>query len=158
MIYPGEYVTGLVRTTNVQCPVVGGYITARLQVQGDLVHSATSDGLNESGYNANSTMVVVENTGQNKVTMQLLGTNDYTSGPRENLGGTLTVVPYGKKSVTVTPRHTYLEVFTPAGTSSLRMQLSSRLRWDELAFDKTDAYYPSFLWNAKNPIVDAVAP
>ena len=62
------------------------------------------------------------------------------------------------ESVTVTPRHTYLEVFTPAGTSSLRMQLSSRLRWDELAFDKTDAHYPPFLWNVKNPIVDAVAP
>ena len=156
MIFPGEYPAALVRTTSIRCPVVGGYITARLQAQGDLVHSATSDGLNESGYNPNTTMVVVENTGQNQFTLQLLGTNDYTSGPRENIGAAVTLVPQGRASFSATPRHTYLEVFTPAGTSALQMQLSSRLRWDELGFDKTDAFYPPFLWNAKNPLTAAV--
>ena len=156
MIFPGEYPDSLVRTTNVRCPVVGGYITARLQAQGDLVHSATSDGLSESGYNPNTTMVVIENAGQNAFTMQLLGTNDYTSGPRENIGAAVTLVPSGKKTYSVVPRHTYLEVQTTAGTSALQMQLSSRLRWDELGFDKTDPFYPPFLWNAKNPITSAV--
>lgn len=156
MINPGEYPQPLVRTTNVQCPVVGGYYTARLQVQGDLVHSATADGLNESGYVDNTTMVVVENTGQNAFTMQLVGTNDYTSGPRENVGAAKTLVPLGRTTYSVVPRHTYLEVRGLAGTSTLRMQLSSRLKWDELGFDKTDAFYPPFLWNVKNPIATAV--
>lgn len=158
MIFPGEYPEALVRTTSVRCPVVGGYITARLQVQGDLVHSATSDGLDESGYNPNTTMVVLENTGNSAFKMQLLGTNDYTLGPRENIGVNQTLVPCGKTSFAATPRHTYLEVFTTEGTSALRMQLSSRLRWDELGFDKTDPFYPPFLWNAKNPRTEAVGP
>jgi len=159
MIYPGEYVAGLVRTTNVQCPLVGGYITARLQVQGLPVLSTgtTSSGtgqpgsLSESGYAPNTTMVVVENSGQNSVTMQLVGTNDYTSGPRENVGAAQALVPYGRTAYSVTPRHTYLEVFTVAGTSALRMQLSSRLKWDMLGFDKTDLVYAPQLWQARTP-------
>jgi len=156
MIYPGEYPQPLVRPTNVQCPVMGGYITARLQVQGDLVHSATSDGLDESGYVDNTTMVVVENTGRNTFSMRLVGTNDYTSGPRENVGAVQTLVPSGRVNYSVVPRHTYLEVLGISGTSALRMQLSSRLRWDELGFDKRDAYYPPVLVNAKNPLTGAV--
>lgn len=156
MINPGEYPQPLVRTTNVQCPVVSGYITARLQVQGDLVHSATADGLSESGYVDNTTMVVVENTGAQSFTMQLLGTNDYTSGPRENVGAVKTLVPLGRTTYSVVPRHTYLEVRTLSGTSALRMQLSSRLRWDQLGFDKTDPFYPPVLVNAKNPLTSAV--
>lgn len=156
MINPGEYPQPLLRTTNVQCPVVSGYITARLQVQGDLVHSATADTLVESGYVDNTTLVTVENTGQNSFSMQLLGTNDYTSGPRENVGAVQTLVPLGRTMYSVTPRHTYLEVKGITGTSALRMQLSSRLRWDELGFDKTDPFYPAPLWNVKNPIATAV--
>jgi hypothetical protein len=156
MIYPGEYPQPLIRTTNVQCPVLGGYITARLQVQGNPVHSATGDGLNESGYVDNTTMVVVENTGRNTCAMRLLGTNDYTSGPRENVGAAQTLVPSGRVSYNVVPRHTYLEVSGLSGTTTLRMQLSSRLRWDELGFDKTDAFYPPSLVSAKNPLTGAV--
>jgi hypothetical protein len=162
MIYPGEYPEGLVRTTNVQCAVVGGYVTARLQVQGEPVLSAgtVSVGggvLSESGYVANTTMVTVENTGLNSFTMRLLGTNDYTSGPRENIGAAQTLVPLGRTQYSVVPRHTYLEVFTTSGTSALKMQLSSRLKWDELGFAKTDPFYPPFLWNVKNPITSAVS-
>lgn len=156
MIYPGEYPDSAVRTTNVRCPVVGGYITARLRVQGDLVHSATSDGLVESGYNPNTTMVVLENTGAQALLMQLLGTNDYALGPRENVGVAKTLAPQGKASYSVVPRHAYLEVKGITGTSALRMQLSSRLRWDELGFAKTDPVYPPFLWNVKNPIASSV--
>ena len=152
MIYPGEYPEARVRTTNVRCPIVGGYVTSRLQVQGDLVLSTMPGTLSESGYNPNTTMVVVENDGANTFSMQLLGTNDYTSGPRENVGAAKTLVPKGKTSYSVTPRHMYLEVKGIAGTSALRMQLSSRLRWDILGFDKTDPLYPPALWNLKNPL------
>jgi len=156
MIYPGEYPQPLVRTTNVQCPVVGGYITARLQVQGDLTQSATASTLTGSGYVDNTTMVTVENTGLNTFSMQLLGTNDYTSGPREDVGTIKTLVPNGRTVYSVVPRHTYLEVKGVSGTAALRMQLSSRLRWDALGFDKTDPFYPPQLVNAKNPLTGAV--
>lgn len=149
MIHPGEYAQPLVRTTNVQAPVVGGYVTSRLQVIGEPVSGT-------SGYVDNTTMVVMENTGQQAVTVRLQGCNDYVSGPREWVGASQTVVPLGRTSYSVTPRHTYLEVKGISGTSAIRMQLSSRLKWDQLGFDKADPFYPPFLVNAKNPLTSAV--
>ncbi len=149
MIYPGEYVEPLVRTTYVQAPVVGGYVTSRLQVMGEPVTSV-------SGYVDNTTMVVLENTGSQTVSVRLQGTDDYVSGPREWVGGQQTVVPLGRTSYSVTPRHHYLEIKGISGTSAVRMQLSSRLKWAELGFDKTDPFYPPFLFNAKNPLTSAV--
>jgi len=157
MIFPGEYPQPLTRVTNVQAPVVGGYVTVRLQAQGDLVLSASSgSGLNESGYVDNTTMVTMENTGANTVSVRLQGCNDYTSGPREWVGAQQTVVPSGRTVYSVTPRHLYLELQGISGTSAVRMQLASRLKWDELGFDKTDPFYPPFLFNARNPLTFAV--
>ena len=163
MIYPGEYPQPLERVTNVQVPVVGGYITSRLQVQGDLVYSTATFGtsvstgtLPESGYVDNFTAVMMENTGANTVAVQLLGSNDYTSGPRENVGAIQTLVPLGRTRYGVNPRHTYLELNCLSGTSAIRMQLSSRLKWDELGFDKSDPFYPPFLVNARNPLTYSV--
>jgi hypothetical protein len=164
MQYPGEYPQPLTRTTNVQCPVVASYITARLQVQGErgivtVAAYGTSTGT-LSGFSENLTMVSVHNTGPQDAGFFLLGTDDYVSGPRENLvtvnAGTVNVVRDGHRTLVVYPRHTYMEVKGFTGTSTLRMQLSSRLRWDQLGFDKTDPYYPPFLYNAKNPLTGAV--
>ena len=149
MIYPGEYPQPLLRTTNVQVPVIGGYVTSRLQVMGEPVQPA-------SGWVENTTMVVMENTGAQAVTVRLQGCNDYVSGPREWVGAAQTVVPSGRTSYSVTPRHTYLEIKGISGTSAVRMQLSSRLKWNELGFDKTDPFYPPVLFNAKNPLTSAV--
>lgn len=164
MNYPGEYPQPLTRTTNVQCPVVAGYVTARLQVQGErgrvtVAAYGTSTGT-LSGFVDNLTMVSVHNTGGQNAAFFLLGTDDYTSGPRENLitvnAGTANVVRDGHTTLAVYPRHTYMEVKGFSGTSALRMQFNSRLRWDELGFDKTDPFYPPFLWNNKNPLTTAV--
>lgn len=164
MQYPGEYPQPLTRVTNVQCPVVAGYITARLQVQGErgqVVVAATGTATGTlSGNMENMTMVSVHNTGPQNAAFFLLGTDDYTSGPRENLvtvnSGTAAVVREGHTTLLVYPRHTYLELKGFTGTSFLRMQLASRLRWDELGFDKTDPFYPPHLFNAKNPLTGAV--
>lgn len=149
MIYPGEYVEGLVRTTTVQAPVVGGYVTTRLQVMGEPVIAS-------SGFVDSTTAVVLENTGIQTVSVRLQGCNDYTSGPREWVGAEKTVVPSGRVTYSVTPRHTYLEIKGISGTSAMKAQLSSRLKWQEMAFDKTDPYYPPQLFNAKNPLTSAV--
>lgn len=153
MNYPGEYPQPLIRTTNVQCPVVAGYVTARLQVQGNPKIAL-------SGFVDNTTMVEVHNTGAANAAFFLLGTDDYISGPRENLitvnAGTASVVREGHTTLSIKPRHNYLEVKGFSGTSALRMQFSSRLKWDELGFDKTDPFYPPFLWNVKTPLTSAV--
>lgn len=149
MIYPGEYAQPLVRVTNVQALAVGGYVTSRLQVMGEPVIAT-------SGYVDSTTMVLMENTGGQTVTVRLQGCDNYTSGPREWLGAEQTVVPMGRTTYSVTPRHTYLEVQGISGTSTVHMQLSSRLKWNQLGFDKTDPFYPPFLFNAKNPLTSAV--
>ena len=149
MIYPGEYVEGLLRTTNVMAPVVGGYVTSRLRVQGEPTVST-------SGWVDATTAVVIQNTGIQSVTVRLQGCADYLSGPREWVGASQTVVPSGRTTYSVTPRHTYLEVKCLSGTSAIKMQLSSRLKWEQLGFDKSDPYYPPFLFNARNPLTAAV--
>lgn len=153
MIYPGEYPQPLQRVTNVQCPVVAGYITSRLQVQGYPINAL-------SGYADNTTVVTVQNTGPADAAFFLLGTDDYISGPRENLvavnAGTVAIVREGHRQLVVYPRHTYLEVKGFSGTSSLRMQFSSRLKWDELGFDRTDPYYPPGLYTVRTPTTAAV--
>ncbi len=164
MNYPGEYPQPLIRTTNVQCPVVAGYVTARLQRQGELgqvVVAATGTATGTlSGFSDNLTMVSVHNTGPQNVAFFLQGCNDYISGPRENLitvnSGTASVVRDGHTTLAVYPRHTYLEVKGFSGTSAVRMQLNSRLRWDQMGFDKTDPFHPPFLWNNRNPLTTSV--
>jgi len=132
--------------------MVGGFVTARLQVQGQLVHSATSDGLSGSGYADNTAQVTVENTGVNTFQLQLIGTNDYTSGPRENVGPAQTLNSRGRTIYSVIPRHKYLEVWANTGTSSLRMQISSRLRYSELGFSKDDPLYPPAIWGKRKTL------
>lgn len=149
MNYPGEYVEGLVRTTTVQAPVLGGYVTSRLRVQGEPINA-------ESGWADNLTAVVMQNTGASFVSLRLQGCNDYTSGPREWVGAQQTIAPQGRVSYSVNPRHTFLEIKGISGTSFVKAQLSSRLKWEEMAFDKTDPFYPPFLFNAKNPLTAAV--
>ena len=150
MNYPGEHPAGILRSTVVQCPVVGGYVTARLQVMGE------PGTVQVSGFSPNATMVAATNTGGNSVTFRLQGTDDYTLGPWEWVGGALTLVPSGGTNVTVYPRHHYLELAGQTGTSTVRVQFSSRLRWNELGFAKTDPRYPPSLWTVKNPLATSV--
>lgn len=150
MIYPGEYPQPLLRTTNVKSPVVAGYVTARLQVQGDPGTVAVS------GYADNTATILAENVGENTCAFRLQQTNDYTSGPWEWLGNAQSLVPQGRTTFTVVPRQKYVEVKGLTGTSVVHSQISSRLRWDILGFDKTDPVYPPFLWQAKSPTTSAV--
>ena len=149
MTYASEYSQPLTRTTHVQCPVLSGYVTARLRVMGEPTISV-------SGFADNTTLVSLTNTGNNAVGLRLQGTDDYTSGPREWVGAAQTLVPQGHVAYSVTPRHTYLEVAGQSGTSTVSMQLSSRLKWAELGFDGSDLYYPAGLYTAKSPLTGAV--
>ncbi len=149
MIYSGEYVEGLVRTTNVQFPVMAGYVTARLRVDGDPEVSV-------SGFVNNTTMVSLRETSGSACTMILMESDDYTSGPKEYVGAAQSLVPYGRTTYSVTPRLAYLEVQGFSGTAAVYMQLSSRLRWTQMGFAKTDMYYNPVLYTAKDPLTQAV--
>lgn len=161
MSYPGEYPQPLVRVTNVQCPIVNGYATARLRRQDPLFGSGNV-GVNEDAAQA---QVTLENVGSVSVTVQLKQTyvtdppgNNSTgepTGTRTDVGSAVALVPGGQKTINVVPYQPYLEVYgTAGGPANLRMQIASKVRWDEMAFDKIDTLYPAVLRDVK-PVPEA---
>lgn len=135
MAYSGEYPQPLVRTQIIQVPVVSGSVTARLEVHPDPVRI--------SGYENNTTLFTLENSGNTSFTMQLKETDDRTvSGARSNIGAAVTLVPLGERTLSLIPSKKYLEVWGTSGDGRLRMQIASKLRWNVLGFNKDDFGYP----------------
>ncbi len=144
---PGEYVSPLTRKTLVQCPVVSGYVTARLQAQ-DQIPLATSG-------QPSAMMVTFENIGNTQFSVVLNETDDRSvSGTRYKLAGftgtAVALVPGGQQTLLLNGYRTFTEVYC-TGTSSgnLRMQIDSQRRWTEMGFDRSDPFYPPKLWQAK---------
>lgn len=130
----GEYPQPMTRQTVVQAPVVNGLVTARLRSNGTLPQDA-SDQLS-------STQVRFENTGAVAVTAKVRETDDYVNGPFTDLGTAQALVPGGQKTQTVFPRRKYLELAGTSGTGEVKMTVISQIRYDDLAFAKTDGQYP----------------
>ena len=156
MSYPGEYPQPLVRATNLQCPVVSGYATARLRRQ-DPIFCSGNVSVNDDAAQA---QVLLENVSRTSFTVQLKMTNQSDSpgndsdsvptGTRTNVGSAVALVPGGHKTINVAPYQQFLEVYgTAGGPGFLRMQLNSQTRWDEMAFDKIDTTYPAVLRDVK---------
>lgn len=152
MSYPSEYPQPLVRVTHVFCPVVNGYATARLRRQ-DPIFVSGSIGVSEDNANA---QVTLKNQGSASVTVQLKqsyvtdppGTDSSgnPSGTRMNVGSAVALVPGGQKTLNVIPFQPFLEVYgTAGGPSNVHVQIASKVRWDAMAFDKSDTLYPAEL-------------
>ena len=152
MSYPGEYTQPLVRVTNVQCPVVDGYATARLR-RADPLFGSGNVGVNEDAANA---QVTLHNTGSTTFTVQLkqstvtdppgTDSNSVPTGTRLNVGSAVALVPGGTKTLNVVAYQDFLEVYgTANGPGYLRMQIAGRVQWNEMAFDKIDTLYPAVL-------------
>lgn len=145
MQLPGEYSHPLVRKTTVLCPAISGYVTARLQAQDARMPliSGVQDTAN----------VTLENIGTTVITIQLQTTNDRSiSGARAFCGTSVTLVAGGSDTKSLTPFQSYLEVKCTGPTAaqgSLRMQIDSQRRWQQLGFDKGDPFYPPQLFQAK---------
>ena len=129
------------RTTAFSAPMVSGYVTARLEA----VHVPAST---ESGYSNQLVQAILENQGGGNFTVQINQTNDYSvTGPREALGGAISLVPGGYRVLNFQAGKRYLEFKATAVTSSssgniLRANLSSRYAWNILAFGESDDTYP----------------
>src|SRR6266481_3937319 len=93
-VYAGEYPAPLERSTVVQCPVVSGYVTARLRVQGNPVLSLS--GQASGGIPDNLSLALLENVGANACTVRLQTCDDRSiSGPRMFVTSAATLVPSG---------------------------------------------------------------
>jgi len=151
MSYPGEYTQPLVRTTNVLCPIVSGYATARLRRQDPLFGSGNV-GVYEDAANA---QVSLQNDGKTTFTVQLkksvvtdppgVDSTSVPTGTRINVGAAVALVPGGTKTLNIVANQDFLEVYGTNGNGTLRMQLTGKIRWDEMAFDKSDTLYPAVL-------------
>ena len=138
--YPGEYPQPTPRTTVVQVPVVPDYVTARLRAIPTLSYYGTTVELYQ-------TQVLLENVGASDASVQLQETNDYVSGPRYLLSPAVEVKAKGQKLFDVFPQRNYLELWgTGTNEGQIKAQLTSRIKWGILGFDKTDTTYPEKLW------------
>lgn len=153
MSYPGEYVQPLPRKTNVQVPVISGYVAARLRGT-DPVRPITSG--------EDTTMALTfENMGNTAVSVLLRQTTDRSvSGTRINVVSGIVLVAGGRRTVsTQNCYQEFLEVYCYAGgPSNLRLQIDSLRRWEQMGFDKTAdlSFYPTSLWQAKpTPVATA---
>jgi hypothetical protein len=134
--HSGQYPQPNTRVSNFRAPVMAGFTTVRL---------FTPDAVNVSGYERYQTRILMKNEGPATATVQLVGCNDYVSGPRANIGGAITLVPKGEKIQTFNPTYSYLELKATSGTSFIHAQLESVAEWNIMAFDKAETIYPSVL-------------
>jgi hypothetical protein len=144
-MYPGEYPNPLPRKTNVQVPVVSGYVTARLQAQ-DYFPPTLS-----GGTTATNMLVTFENVSNTQFSVLLRETDDRSiTGTRYNLMSAVSLVPGGQSTQTVSGLRPFLEVYcTGTTTGFLRMQIDSQRKWNLLGFAKDDPFYPPQLFQAK---------
>lgn len=138
MFKPGAYTQPLQRKQEFHLPVIPGYKTGRL----------FTEVINVSGYSQYDTRVLVENTHDtNTLALQLVGTNDYVSGPWANIGGPITVKPRGQRITEFSPSYAYLEFYgrttdgggTATGEATARVQLVGAAEWEIQSFDKVEA-------------------
>ena len=139
MSYPSEYVAPLPRTTYVQALVTSGYVTARIIAQ-DPVFVASGP----------PNQITLQNTGLTPFSMKLLQTDDSSStGTRTDLSTTVALVAQGEAVINVTPSKPILEVYGTSGTGNLRMSVVSKTRYSEMAFDRTDTFFPQIVTQAR---------
>jgi len=151
-MYPGEYPQPLPRVSAVQCTITSGFAGARLSREDPIFFPGSGD--------ADQSAITLHNTGLTSFTVQMKQTreesppgNDSTgvpTGSRVNLGAAVALVPGGAKTLLVSPWMQFLEFYGTAGSGTLRAQIASRVRWQEMAFDKTEtSIADSSLWNVK---------
>lgn len=140
MQQPGEYAQPLLRVTHVKTPIVNGCKTVRLRTN---ISSGTStpDG---------QVQMLVKNTGSSQVSLGVSQSNDYVNGPFTSISD-ITVAPAGQAQVVISPFQKFLEIRGTSGTGMVDIQLSSQIKFDRLAFDKSDVNYPQSLWAADLP-------
>ncbi len=146
------YPQPLTRVTEVRCPAIADTVygtrnaTARLRAQ---------NLIKDSGSQVRATLVTLINTGDTDITGKLVeADSDNPSSGRSDLGTAMAVKAGGQVSQTVYPNKEFVEFRTTSGEGEVRMQLTSRLRWNELGFQikgyGPDPFYPLRLWQPTN--------
>ena len=166
---PGAYVEPLVRTTWVQVPMVSGYVGSRLRIA-DYAFGTNVTVVAPTTNDSNRCRIVVENVAQAPINTNLTfrGTNIYfkinqllddgPSGTRTPITAEYGLVPGGRKTVDFYVNQPMIEIKCTGGGGNIRAQLDSILKWEEMAYDKTDKFFAPQLYNQKFVTYGVVAP
>jgi len=145
MPHIGSYSSPLDRTQIFQVPLVPGYTTGRLY--GQLQFNGTLQVPSETD---NLVRGLVVNTGVNVGTIQINQCQNGTNplAPRTQLT-TAVVNPNGRTLISFTPTVPWVEVAALGTTgvyTTVSLQLTSRIEFNERGFARTDGLYPQILW------------
>jgi len=149
----------------VQVPMVSGYVGSRLRVADAMFGTNfTSFGTNTGTFPIdNKVRVLIEN-----IAPSSNGTNIYfkvqqTYGTqlqfaRTSLTGEYGLVPNGRTVVDFTFGAPIIEIKCTGGGGNIRAQVESQTKWEEMAYDRYDAFFAPQLWNKKYVGPGVVAP
>ena len=140
------------RTTFVSVPIitVGGSITAKLRANGVVSGAAAIIGNRPE----HATLVTMVSQSGSYAAIQFRQSASSVTGTGVGFGSQLAVVGGGTTTATIYPSLPYVEVVSISGGTSgvgeVRLQLDSRIEWEQMAFAKTDNGVPPSLWKATN--------
>jgi hypothetical protein len=165
---PGAYPEPLVRTTFVNAPMVSGYVGSRLRIA-DYAFGTNITTLAPTTNNDNKVHLMIENVANPPPPgLPFTGTNIYfqiqqcsdngPSGTRTPLTAEYGIVPGGRQTIDFWVNQPFIEVRCTGGGGNIRAQFDSRLKWEEMAYDKSDPSFAPQLWNQKFSGPGVIAP
>lgn len=148
--------------------MVSGYVGSRLRIA-DYAFGTNVTTVAPTTNNDNRVILMIENTAFPPTTnLPFKGTNiffkvnqaldDGPSGTRTPLTPEYGIVPGGRQTVEFWVNQPFIEIKCTGGGGNIRAQLSSRIKWEEMAYDKVDPFFAPQLWNQKLVTYGVIAP
>lgn len=150
--------------------MVSGYVGSRLRIA-DYAFGTNVTTLTPQTNDDNKVHLMIQNVafppGNN---LTFTGTNiffkvnqcsdDGPSGVRTPITAEFGLVAGGRRTIDFWVNQPFIEIKCTGGGGNVRVQINSRLKWEEMAYDKVDPFFAPQLWNKKyiNPGVVAPAP
>jgi hypothetical protein len=148
--------------------MVSGYVGSRLRIA-DFAFGTNLTEIAPTTNNDNKVHLTIENVAfPAPVGLTFTGTNVYfqiqqtsddgPSGTRSSISAEYGIVPSGRQTIDFWVNKPFIEIKCTGGGGNIRAQLDSRLKWEEMAYSKTDPFFAPQLWNQKIGNYGVVAP
>jgi hypothetical protein len=148
--------------------MVSGYVGSRLRIA-DYAFGTNVGTLAPQTNDDNKVHLTIENVAYPTTNgLTFTGTNIYfivnetlddgPSGTRTSLTSEYGIVPGGRRTIDFWVNQPVIEIKCTGGKGNIRAQLDSRLKWEEMAYDKSDTFFAPQLWNQKFITLGVVAP
>jgi hypothetical protein len=138
--------------------MVSGYVGSRLRVA-DFSYGTNSEGRT---YDANKVQLTIQHVSASSGTNIYFQVNqsqdDSPTGTRSALTPNYLLNVMGNRVVDFTVSQPIIEIKCTGGQGNIRAQVVSRLKWEQMAMDRTDPFGAPQVWNKKWTGPGAVAP